>query len=113
MNVVKVKDMIFADAYIQMFDLLDDCVMVVDAEGKIVLYNKASEKLDGLNRKNVIGKHLLECFKIERFHSSTLRALKSKSHKLMCIRIMKLFLVKGYLQLVAPIPWSRTVKWLE
>lgn len=77
-NVVKVKDMIFADAYIQMFDLLDDCVMVVDAEGKIVLYNKASEKLDGLNRKNVIGKHLLECFKIERFHSSTLRALKSK-----------------------------------
>lgn len=78
MSIVKVKDMIFADAYIQIFDLLDDCVMVVDAEGEIVLYNKASEKLDGLSKKNVIGKHLLECFKIERYYSSTLKALKSK-----------------------------------
>lgn len=78
MKVIKVKDMIFADAYVQMFNLLDDCVFAVDVEGKIVLYNKANEKLDGLNKEEVIGKHLLDCFKIDRYSSSTLRTLETK-----------------------------------
>ena len=51
MDYIKVKDMEFAEAYKQIFDLLDDCIFVVDVEGRIVLYNKANELLDGLNRE--------------------------------------------------------------
>lgn len=78
MKIVKVKDMTFADAYVQMFNLLDDCVFVVDIDGKIILYNKANEKLDGLKKEEVIGKHLLDCFKIDSYASSTLRTLDTK-----------------------------------
>lgn len=63
MDYIKVKNMEFAEAYKQIFDLLDDCIFVVDVEGRIVLYNKANELLDGLNRDKVIGKHMLDCFK--------------------------------------------------
>ena len=78
MNIVKVKDMTFAGAYIQIFNLLDDCVFVIDIEGKIVLYNKASEKLDGMKKEDVIGKYFHEIYKIEEQISSTLRTLKNK-----------------------------------
>lgn len=78
MEYIKVKNMEFADAYIQMFDLLDDCIIVVDVEGKIILYNRASELLDGLDREEVIGKHMLDCFKIDKYTSITLKTLESK-----------------------------------
>lgn len=78
MKIVKIKDMTFADAYVQMFNLLDDCVFVVDIDGKIILYNKANEKLDGMKKEEVIGKHLLDCFKIDRYASSTLRTLDTQ-----------------------------------
>lgn len=81
MNTVNVEDMTFSDAYIQIFNLLDDCVFVIDVEGKIILYNKANEKLDGMKKEEVLGKHLLDCFKIEEQISSTLRTLKhQKAH---------------------------------
>lgn len=78
MDYIKVNDMEFAEAYIQIFDLLDDCIIVVDIEGKIVLYNRANEILDGLDREDVIGKHMLDCFDIDKYTSITLKTLKSK-----------------------------------
>lgn len=78
MKFIKVENMKFADAYIQIFDLLDDCIFVVDTKGEIVLYNRANELLDGLDRQDVIGKHMLDCFKVNRYTSSTLQVLETK-----------------------------------
>lgn len=77
LNFIKVRDIEFADAYIQIFDLLDDGIMVVDTEGKLVIYNRASEELDKLSRKYVIGKHIKDCFKTENYTSITLETLKT------------------------------------
>lgn len=78
MERVNIKDMFFAKAYVQMFDLLDDCILVVDREHKIILYNQASEKLDGLSQEQVIGKSLEEVYRINCYTSSTLKALETK-----------------------------------
>lgn len=78
MDFIRVKDIHFADAYIQIFDLLDDGIMVVDMDGKLVVYNRASEELDKLNREHVIGKHIRECFRMEGYTSLTLKTLETK-----------------------------------
>src|SRR5699024_10710863 len=78
LNFIKVKDIHFADAYIQIFDLLDDGIMVVDMEGKLVVYNEASEKLDKLSKEDVIGKHIQDCFQTESHTSITLEVLKTR-----------------------------------
>lgn len=78
MDFIKVEDIHFAEAYIQIFDLLDDGIIVVDNEGVIVVYNRASEELDGLKREDVIGKHMRECFRMENYTSLTLETLNTK-----------------------------------
>lgn len=77
MEFIRVRDINFADAYIQIFDLLDDGIMVIDMEGKLVVYNRASEELDKLSRENVIGKHIEDCFKTETYAGITLETLKT------------------------------------
>lgn len=78
MDYIKVKDLDFADAYIQIFDLLDDGIIIIDMQGEIVLYNRASEDLDGLAKKDVLGKHIEDCFKTGNYTSITLETLKTK-----------------------------------
>lgn len=78
MDFIKVKDIDFADAYIQIFNLLDDGIIVVDMEGNIVVYNKASEELDKLKREDVIGKDIRDCFEINNYTSITLQTLETK-----------------------------------
>ncbi len=78
MDFIKVKDIDFADAYIQIFNLLDDGIIVVDMEGNIVVYNKASEELDKLKREDVIGKDIRDCFEINNYTSITLQTLATK-----------------------------------
>jgi arginine utilization regulatory protein len=46
----------------QIVDSLNEGVLVSDHEGKIILYNKAQEKLEGLQSENVIGKYLWEAY---------------------------------------------------
>ena len=75
---IKVQDMIFADAYVQIFDLLDDCIMVVDVDSKIILYNKASEKLDNFKREDVLGKKLEDVFRLNNYSSSTAKCLDTR-----------------------------------
>lgn len=77
MEFISVRDIEFADAYIQIFDLLDDGIIVIDMEGKIVVYNRASEELDKLSKDYVIGKHITDCFKITAYTSITLETLKT------------------------------------
>lgn len=42
----------------KIIDSLDEGVMMSNSEGEIILYNEAQEKMEGLNSKDIIGKHL-------------------------------------------------------
>ncbi|MGG1662510.1 sigma-54 interaction domain-containing protein [Brevibacillus sp. NRS-1366] len=46
----------------QIVDSLNEGVLVSDHEGRIILYNKAQEKLEGLKSEHVIGKYLWEAY---------------------------------------------------
>lgn len=52
------------DIYEQIFDKLNDGILVSNREGKIVLYNRAQEKLENLKRNDVINKYLWDVYKI-------------------------------------------------
>lgn len=75
---INIQNMEFAEAYVEMFDLLDDCILVVDMEGRIVLLNKASEDLDEVSREDVIGAKLDQVYVSERYHSATMACLNHK-----------------------------------
>ncbi|MBS4540071.1 sigma 54-interacting transcriptional regulator [Clostridium sp. D2Q-11] len=51
---------------------LDEGIHVIDKEGKTIIYNEAMEQLEGIERKNIIGKQLLEIFPSLDEESSTL-----------------------------------------
>lgn len=48
--------------YDEIFSKIDDGLLMSDEEGKISLYNKAQEELEGLKQKDCIGKHLWEVY---------------------------------------------------
>lgn len=51
--------------YEQIIDELNDGIMATDEDGKIFIYNKAQEKLENMNREDVIGKYLWEVYRID------------------------------------------------
>lgn len=51
--------------YEAIFDKLDDGLMMSDKSGRIILYNPAQEKLEGLVRENCIGKYLWDVYQYE------------------------------------------------
>lgn len=77
MNEIYIKNMMFENAYVQMFDLLDDCIIVVDKKENIILINKATEALDEINRHEVIGGKFSEIYKANNCSSSTLKCLST------------------------------------
>jgi arginine utilization regulatory protein len=59
-------------------DLLDECIMIVDKQGRIIFYNQANEKLDNQKREDILGHHFTECFNIIEEASATLQVLSNK-----------------------------------
>lgn len=51
--------------YEAIFDKLDDGLLMSDKNGKIILYNPAQEKLEGLAKENCIGKYLWDVYQYE------------------------------------------------
>ncbi|MBV1756210.1 MAG: sigma 54-interacting transcriptional regulator [Dethiosulfatibacter sp.] len=51
--------------YEAIFDKLDDGLMMSDKNGRIILYNPAQEKLEGLARENCMGKYLWDVYQYE------------------------------------------------
>ncbi|MGI6685297.1 MAG: sigma-54 interaction domain-containing protein [Bacillota bacterium] len=74
----EIDELILTKTLQVILDLLDECILIVDKEGNIVFYNQASEKLDKLNRKDILGRHITECFNIIEPTSATLLALKKQ-----------------------------------
>jgi len=52
------------DIYQQIFDKLNDGILVSNQDGKIVLYNQAQEQMENLKKEDVIGKYLWEVYRI-------------------------------------------------
>ncbi|OIK11099.1 hypothetical protein BIV60_19130 [Bacillus sp. MUM 116] len=46
----------------KVIESLNEGVMMSDSDGKIVLYNSAQEKLEGLDSREILGKHLWEAY---------------------------------------------------
>ncbi|WHY84142.1 sigma 54-interacting transcriptional regulator [Neobacillus novalis] len=46
----------------KIIESLDEGVMMSNQEGEIILYNLAQEKMEGLNRQEIIGKHLWSAY---------------------------------------------------
>ncbi|WP_096153489.1 MULTISPECIES: sigma-54 interaction domain-containing protein [Bacillus] len=42
------------------FNLLHDGLVVIDQAGKVILFNKSAERVAGINKKSIIGQHVLE-----------------------------------------------------
>lgn len=42
------------------FNLLHDGLMVIDQSGKVIIYNKSAEKIVGIKKERMLGKHILE-----------------------------------------------------
>ncbi len=76
--IFEVDDIIFSKTLQVILDLLDECIMVVDKQGKIIFYNQANEKLDNQKREDIIGRHFTECFSIIDHTSVTLQVLSKK-----------------------------------
>jgi len=44
------------------FDLIEDAVQIVDCKGINIYYNQAAAEMDGLNKADVLGKHILQVY---------------------------------------------------
>lgn len=78
MREIEVNDLEFSKTYRDMFDLIDEGILVVDMETNIVLFNRASEKLDELKKEEVIGKTLKEAYESEKYISATRECLDTR-----------------------------------
>ncbi len=64
---------------IKVFETVEDiAINIIDAKGKFICFSKGAELLDGMERKDVIGKHVLEVYKFyDKNVSPALRVLKN------------------------------------
>jgi arginine utilization regulatory protein len=59
-------------------DSINEGVIACDSEGKIILYNRCLEKLEGRSRSDILGKHLTEVYDVTPENSEQLTSLKTK-----------------------------------
>lgn len=78
MKYININNLDFSGPYVEIFDLLDDCILIVDLDKTIVMVNKATEELDEINRVEAIGKKLNEIYQSDKYKSATMEALESR-----------------------------------
>lgn len=57
---------------------IDDAVMVCDSSGRMIVYNDANSRLEGLLREQVIGKHVASIYRWTEVQSLLLQAIKER-----------------------------------
>lgn len=61
------------------FDLIEEAVQIVDCQGINIYYNQAAAEMDGLNKSDVLGKHILQVYpSLTLETSSLLQVLETK-----------------------------------
>lgn len=66
------KELFFRENIFQILDYIDEGIQIIDKRGKIIYYNKFVERLDGVDRDKVIGRHILEVYPSLSYDTSTL-----------------------------------------
>ncbi|NLX62069.1 MAG: sigma 54-interacting transcriptional regulator [Tissierellia bacterium] len=60
------------DNLLEILDRVEEGIHIVDKNGRIVYYNKFAEKIDAVDTKKAIGRHLLEVYPSLTYETSTL-----------------------------------------
>ncbi|WDV46028.1 sigma 54-interacting transcriptional regulator [Clostridiaceae bacterium M8S5] len=66
------KDLFFRENIFEILDYIDEGVHIIDNRGNSVYYNKAAQRLDRINKNDVMNKHLLDIYPSLSDETSTL-----------------------------------------
>lgn len=66
------KDLFFRENVLEILDYLEEGLHIINKNGIIVYYNKFAQRIDGIEREKVIGRHLLEVYPSLTDETSTL-----------------------------------------
>lgn len=66
------RDLFFRENILEILDYIEEGIHIIDKSGKIVYYNVFAQNIDGIDREQVIGRHLLEIYPSLTEESSTL-----------------------------------------
>ncbi|ADK16334.1 MULTISPECIES: sigma-54 interaction domain-containing protein [Clostridium] len=64
------------DLYRAAFDCLSEGMQIYDKNAHLVFCNKFNEKIEKMDRRNIIGKHLLDIYSLEEDYSTILNTMK-------------------------------------
>lgn len=59
-------------------DCVSEGIQVYDRTGHLLFCNKFNEKIEKMNRENIVGKHLLDIYDLKEEYSTALNTIKSK-----------------------------------
>lgn len=60
-------------------DCVSEGIQVYDKNGYLLFCNKYNEKIEKMNRENIIGKHLLDIYDLKEEYSTTINTIKNKT----------------------------------
>lgn len=63
LHVISEQQKMKISCYEEIFQLINEGIVLSDSEGKILLYNKAQEKLEGMKQEEMVGKYLWDAYK--------------------------------------------------
>ncbi len=72
------KELLFTENIFEILNHIEEGIHIVDKNGMVVYYNPFAQKIDGIERDKVIGRHLLEVYPSLNHQTSTLlRAMET------------------------------------
>lgn len=82
----KTAEMVKKDILENILNSIDEAIMACDQDGYMTLYNPSLEKLDGMSRYDVIGRHVTKVYNLNEETSLMMQAIKQKKHSWILIR---------------------------
>ena len=74
----KTAEMVKKDILENILNSIDEAIMACDQDGYMTLYNPSLEKLDGMSRYDVIGRHVTKVYNLNEETSLMMQAIKQK-----------------------------------
>lgn len=66
------KNIFFRENIFEILNYIEEAIQIIDEKGKILYFNKSAQKLDELDRDNIIGRHIFEVYPSLNHDTSTL-----------------------------------------
>lgn len=66
------QDLFLKESIFQILDYIEEGIHIVDSKGRIVYYNKFAQRIDAIDIRKAIGRHLLEVYPSLSYKTSTL-----------------------------------------